>query len=78
MDINGNFELDNFENVINNISEGALELSDGENITEEMMTESIKKQINNNKNITTAVNLTMLDLLRGELLEYMNKNVKDR
>ena len=78
MDINGNFELDNFEKVINNVSEGVLEFSNGEDITEEMMKESIKKQINNNKDITTAVNLTMLDLIRGELLEYVNENVRDR
>lgn len=76
MDINNNMEIENFELVIDRVFEGENTNIDSDMITEEMVTSSIKKNIDRNRVLNRSVSMAVYDLVRNDLLEYTNNNVR--
>lgn len=78
MDINENMKFDNFERVINDITEGDMQVVDSKKITHDMVQKSIQKQFDNNRIMTTGVNLSMLELALNDLEQYMQTSVRGK
>lgn len=76
MDINNNMEIENFEMVIDGVFEGDSMNVNPDLITEEMVMSSIKKNINRNRILNRSVSMAVYDLVRNDLAEYTNNNVR--
>ena len=76
MDINNNMEIENFEMVIDKVFEGDSLDVNSDLITEEMVMASIKKNIDRNRILNRSVSMAVYDLVRNDLSEYKNNNVR--
>ena len=76
MDINNNMEIENFELVIDRVSEGDSMDIEPSTITQEMVMSSIKKNIDRNGILNRSVSMAVYDLVRNDLLEYKKNNVR--
>ena len=76
MDINNNMEIENFEMVIDKVFEGDSLDVNPNLITEEMVMASIKKNIDRNRILNRSVGMAVYDLVRNDLSEYKNNNVR--
>lgn len=78
MDINNNMELENYELVIGNVSEGINSKIDSSMIAEEMVKKSIDKQIANNRKLNNSVEQAVYEMVKNDLLPYINENVRGK
>ena len=76
MDINNNMEIEDFELVIDRVFEGENTNIESDMMTEEMVMSSIKKNIDRNRVLNRSVSMAVYDLVRNDLLEYTNNNVR--
>lgn len=76
MDINENMELEEFELLLDRMTDG-IDLSvNSDDITEEMVSNAIKNNLDNNRRINRNVDIAIYDSLRCDLVEYLNTNTK--
>ena len=77
MDINENMELEEFELLLDRMTDG-IDLSvNSDDITEEMVSNAIKNNLDNNRRINRNVDIAIYDSLRCDLVEYLNTNTKE-
>ena len=77
MDINDNMELEEFELLLDRMTDAVNLTVNPSIITEEMVSESIKNTLNNNRRINRNVDIAIYDSLRCDLVEYLNTDTKE-
>lgn len=78
MDINNNMEIENFELVIGNISEGVESNIEPMMITEEMVKKAVERQITDNRSLNNGFERAVYDMVRDDLLPYVNENIRGK
>lgn len=78
MDINNNMELEDFELVIGNVAEGYESNIEPSMITEEMVKKAVVRQITDNRKLNTGFEHAVYDMVRDDLLPYVNGNIKGK
>lgn len=78
MDINNNMEIENFELVIGNISEGVESNIEPMMITEEMVKKAVERQIIDNRSLNNGFEHAVYDMVRDDLLPYVNENIRGK
>ena len=78
MDIYNNMEIENFELVIGNISEGVESNIEPMMITEEMVKKAVERQIIDNRSLNNGFELAVYDMVRDDLLPYVNENIRGK
>ena len=77
MDINENGKLEDFELLVNKISEG-VDYNTSTKITEDMVKKSIDKQFENNRSITIGVSISMLESILDNMMSYSETSERGR
>ena len=78
MDINNNMELEDFELVIGNVSEGYESNIEPAMITEEMVKKAVERQMTDNRSLNNGFEHAVYDMVRDDLLPYVNENIRGK
>lgn len=76
MDINENMELEEFELLLDKMTDVVWLNVNPDTITEEMVINSIRNNLDNNRRINRNVDIAVYDSLRSDLVEYLNTDTK--